>query len=84
MHPVRGEASAASVYGIMQKEARSLAACFPPKLKELTIDRFKNYCPPILVERFQGNLIVPALAQNFNAFYRHLESSGKSFIIFPI
>lgn len=58
MHPVRGKASAASVYGIMQKEASSRAACFPLKLKELTIGRFKNYCSPILFERFQRILIV--------------------------
>ena len=79
MHPVRGKVSVASAYATIRKETSFPAACFHPKLKKLTIGRSKDLCPSIPAEDI-GELDYPF---NFNAFLP-FESSGKSFITFPI
>lgn len=79
MYPVRGGVSAASVYATIGKETSFPAAYFHPKLKKLTIGRSKDLCPSIPVEDVEEL----DYSFNFNAFLP-LESSGKSFITFPV
>ena len=79
MCPVRGGGSVASVYATIGKEMSFLVACFRLKLKRLTIDPSKDLCQLIPVEGCR-ELVYSFQPCSFLPF----ESSGKSFITFPV